>query len=139
MFILFFIYFFRFIFAAVIRCFFAEVAQLVEHNLAKVRVAGSSPVFRSRLQARMVESVDTRDLKSLGHNGCGGSSPPSSTRRNANCLFIRWLAFLIWGFAQHIGETIFHYTFTAIPPLSHIGLQCHSESSSKRRSKPYFW
>ena len=31
------------IFAPVI----AEVAQLVEHNLAKVRVAGSSPVFRS--------------------------------------------------------------------------------------------
>ena len=27
--------------------YFAEVAQLVEHNLAKVRVAGSSPVFRS--------------------------------------------------------------------------------------------
>ena len=27
--------------------FYAEVAQLVEHNLAKVRVAGSSPVFRS--------------------------------------------------------------------------------------------
>ena len=26
----------------------AEVAQLVEHNLAKVRVAGPSPVFRSR-------------------------------------------------------------------------------------------
>ena len=25
----------------------AEVAHLVEHNLAKVRVAGSSPVFRS--------------------------------------------------------------------------------------------
>ena len=25
----------------------AEVAQLVEHNLAKVGVAGSSPVFRS--------------------------------------------------------------------------------------------
>ena len=27
---------------------FAEVAQLVEHDLAKVRVAGSNPVFRSR-------------------------------------------------------------------------------------------
>ena len=26
----------------------AEVAQLVEHNLPKVRVAGSSPVFRSK-------------------------------------------------------------------------------------------
>ena len=27
---------------------FAEIAQLVERNLAKVEVAGSSPVFRSR-------------------------------------------------------------------------------------------
>ena len=27
--------------------FFAEIAQLVEHNLAKVGVAGSSPVCRS--------------------------------------------------------------------------------------------
>ena len=26
---------------------FAKIAQLVEHNLAKVGVAGSSPVFRS--------------------------------------------------------------------------------------------
>ena len=45
--------------------FFAEIAQLVEHNLAKVGVAGPSPVFRSR-NAAMVELVDTRDLKSLG-------------------------------------------------------------------------
>ena len=62
---------------------FAEIAQLVEHNLAKVRVAGSSPVFRSTLReevdARMVESVDTKDLKSFGHCGCAGSSPASST------------------------------------------------------------
>ena len=36
------------IFAPVI----AEVAQLVEHNLAKVRVAGSSPVFRSQGEKR---------------------------------------------------------------------------------------
>ena len=28
----------------------AKIAQLVEHNLAKVGVAGSSPVFRSREQ-----------------------------------------------------------------------------------------
>ena len=27
--------------------YFAEIAQLVEHNLAKVGVAGPSPVFRS--------------------------------------------------------------------------------------------
>ena len=29
----------------------AEVAQLVEHNLAKVRVAGPSPVFRSKVRS----------------------------------------------------------------------------------------
>ena len=61
----------------------AEVAQLVEHNLAKVRVAGSSPVFRSSLKrrdARMVESVDTKDLKSFGYCSCAGSSPASSTK-----------------------------------------------------------
>ena len=37
----------------------AEIAQLVEHNLAKVRVAGSSPVFRSNiLEVRVAELVD---------------------------------------------------------------------------------
>ncbi len=76
----------------------AEVAQLVEHNLAKVRVAGSSPVFRSFpgkpgffikrrskklfiviVHARMVELVDTLDLKSNGHRGRAGSSPAPGT------------------------------------------------------------
>ena len=53
----------------------AEVAHLVEHDLAKVGVAGSSPVFRSKnpsasrrrdffLVALVVELVDTQDLKS---------------------------------------------------------------------------
>ena len=32
----------------------AEVAQLVEHNLAKVRVAGSSPVFRKAVRDRFI-------------------------------------------------------------------------------------
>ena len=59
----------------------AEVAHLVEHDLAKVGVAGSSPVFRSKKsrksgifflmfrdmeQALVVELVDTQDLKSCG-------------------------------------------------------------------------
>jgi hypothetical protein len=34
----------------------AEVAQLVEHHLAKVRVAGSSPVFRSIFMSGWVGS-----------------------------------------------------------------------------------
>ncbi|CCY16567.1 secreted protein containing YkuD domain [Prevotella sp. CAG:755] len=42
----------------------AEIAQLVEHNLAKVGVASSSLVFRSRRSNGGM--VDTRDLKSLG-------------------------------------------------------------------------
>ena len=36
---------------------FAEIAQLVEHNLAKVRVASSSLVFRS--EKKEVESFDS--------------------------------------------------------------------------------
>ena len=37
---------------------FAKVAQLVERDLAKVEVAGPSPVFRSTL-VQVVELVDT--------------------------------------------------------------------------------
>ena len=40
----------------------AKIAQLVEHDLAKVGVAGSSPVFRSkplRNHVRVVDLVDT--------------------------------------------------------------------------------
>ena len=53
--------------------FQAEVAHLVEHDLAKVGVASSSLVFRSvpaqggiffHLIAPVVELVDTQDLKS---------------------------------------------------------------------------
>ena len=33
---------------------YAEIAQLVEHNLAKVRVASSSLVFRSKIKIRVI-------------------------------------------------------------------------------------
>ena len=47
----------------------ARIAQLVEHDLAKVGVAGSSPVSRSfflfyTMVAQMAELVDAPDLKS---------------------------------------------------------------------------
>ena len=74
---------------------YAKIAQLVERHLAKVEVAGSNPVFRSKTllagvflcttppleekRARVVELVDTLDLKSNGHYGRAGSSPASST------------------------------------------------------------
>ena len=59
----------------------SESSSVVEHHLAKVRVAGSNPVFRSTKSfARVVELVDTLDLKSNDHCGRAGSSPASSTR-----------------------------------------------------------
>ena len=82
----------------------AKVAQLVEHDLAKVGVAGPNPVFRSKnrpssyrgfffhththtqthtqthtLFALVVELVDTQDLKSCDHCGRAGSSPARGT------------------------------------------------------------
>ena len=47
---------------------YAKIAQLVEHYLAKVGVAGSSPVFRSKVCVRRPDGgmVDTKDLKSFG-------------------------------------------------------------------------
>ena len=40
----------------------ADVAQLVEHHLAKVRVAGSNPVVRSQSQAQLVEQASFYEL-----------------------------------------------------------------------------
>ena len=43
-----------------VRTALAKIAQLVEHDLAKVGVAGSSPVFRSDIKyAEVVKLVDT--------------------------------------------------------------------------------
>ena len=61
---------------------------MVEHNLAKVRVASSSLVFRSNPDKQsgfIVKKslgggmVDTRDLKSRGHYVRAGSSPAQGT------------------------------------------------------------
>lgn len=54
----------------------AKIAQLVERDLAKVEVAGSSPVFRSIYHsARVVKLVDTLDLKSSEQQcSCGFKS-----------------------------------------------------------------
>ena len=69
----------------------AKVAQLVEHDLAKVGVASSNLVFRSNpfhkkgfllsglTPAQMVELVDTQDLKSCSRKRSAGSIPALST------------------------------------------------------------
>ena len=77
--------------------FYAEVAQLVERNLAKVEVAGSSLVFRSegvmisrlflsRIFTLVVELVDTQDLKSCGQQcSCGFNSRPGYDISKSRC------------------------------------------------------
>ena len=40
----------------------AKIAQLVEHDLAKVGVAGSSPVFRSENIEKMIEDILFGDI-----------------------------------------------------------------------------
>ena len=49
---------------------YAEVAQLVEHNLAKVGVASSSLVFRSKTKevSRNADFTFAPSTKSLSHN-----------------------------------------------------------------------
>ncbi len=47
--------------------YIAEIAQLVEHNLAKVRVASSSLVFRSK--KKEVESFDSASFFCLPFTG----------------------------------------------------------------------
>ncbi len=60
----------------------AKIAQLVEHNLAKVRVAGSSPVFRSLLNAKVAQLVE-HDLPKVG---VAGSSPVFRSLKRVNIL-----------------------------------------------------
>ena len=61
----------------------AEIAQLVEHNLAKVGVAGPSPVFRStfwiaHFKAQVAELVDAH-VSGACVSQRAGSSPVLGT------------------------------------------------------------
>jgi hypothetical protein len=84
----------------------AKVAQLVEHDLAKVGVASSNLVFRSNpfhkkgfivkrlTPAQMVELVDTQDLKSCARQRRAGSIPALSTNPDAVRLVVLIRVFL---------------------------------------------
>ena len=103
---------------------------MVEHNLAKVRVASSSLVSRSdesrsdaslsgfflsynrKPNALVVESVDTQDLKSCDHCGRAGSSPARGTKirvRNSSESLV-----LISDFFSFRG--LFSFSFCFSPP-----------------------
>ena len=68
----------------------AKIAQLVERDLAKVEVAGSSPVFRSttfKIFARVVELVDTLDLKSSEQQCSCGFKSRSEYKKASNYVW----------------------------------------------------
>ena len=76
-----------------VHCIFikAELAQLVEHWLPKPRVAGSSPVFRSKrknrvLVKKVLEMAETSSLLNCRTGSrTGGSNPPPSAPRGFLC------------------------------------------------------
>ena len=67
------------------RASFAEIAQLVEHNLAKVRVASSSLVFRSFYEMIAITYAQVAELVDAHVSGAcverhAGSSPVLGTK-----------------------------------------------------------
>ena len=66
-------------FASQLRKALAKIAQLVEHDLAKVGVAGSSPVFRSTLKREHLNTHLAKIAQLVEHDlakvGVAGSSP----------------------------------------------------------------
>ena len=94
---------------------FAEAPPKISHKILRI-LCGNSSVGRAqpcqgwgresesrfplslKKAARMVESVDTRDLKSLGHCGCVGSSPTPGTQEGTRkALIFRAFSFVcLW-------------------------------------------
>src|SRR4029077_8125934 len=61
----------------------ADVAQLVAHHLAKVRVAGSNPVIRSKVQWHQPPAVEWPSGEATACKAVHtGSIPVSTSKRN---------------------------------------------------------
>ena len=96
-----------------IRSSVAAVAQLVEHNLAKVRVAGSNPVCRSicdnssigrassfqvggcRFESCLSLNGSLVELVTISHCHCEGHGFDSHTNRTIG-EYINWLDYVLW-------------------------------------------
>ena len=59
----------------------ADVAQLVAHHLAKVRVAGSNPVIRSKVQVASIPAVEWPSGEATACKAVHTGSIPVSTSR----------------------------------------------------------
>ena len=106
----------------------AKIAQLVEHNLAKVGVAGSNPVFRSPFCPGGGTGRHA-GLKILCPQGRTGSSPVWGTKNAVNHLifsvfyFKGWLkGWLICGFIFLLIVGIYPIFLFSFPNLAFLVL-----------------
>ena len=60
----------------------ADVAQLVAHHLAKVRVAGSNPVIRSKVQEASIPAVEWPSGEATACKAVHTGSIPVSTSKD---------------------------------------------------------
>ena len=60
---------------------YADVAQLVEHHLAKVRVAGSNPVIRSKVRFASTPAVEWPSGEATACKAVHTGSIPVSTSK----------------------------------------------------------
>ena len=74
----------------------ADVAQLVEHHLAKVGVAGSNPVVRSRMSVYLERPPTPRELDEIAK----AKRPPGTFLVVAGCIgLVVILALIVWSLA----------------------------------------
>ncbi len=117
----------------------AKVAHLVEHDLAKVGVAGSSPVFRSSSRfayrmtgffwyTRVVELVDTQDLKSCSpQRECGFNSHPGYNKATKVALLISTIFVIL---------LYFNSSYNYLPEISSCDVPAGFNISSGYNSFP---
>ena len=104
-----------YIFAPVI----AKVAQLVEHNLAKVRVAGSSPVFRSQI----IRAVRGRRFL---YNGNAQVAELVDAHVSGACVARRAGSSPVLGTIGADGEIGRHATLRGVVPVTVCEFESHS-------------
>ncbi len=103
----------------------AEIAQLVEHNLAKVRVASSSLVFRSKSKKRIVTSYPFFDFMAIVavELATHKTRPRAMPARSAGSS-------LVFRSENQVSE--FSETFFVFMPLLTVELATHKPGRAQR-------
>ena len=106
----------------------ADMAQLVEHNLAKVGVAGSSPVVRSIAFEEPVVSIGSFHITAAWPSGKAEACKAFTPGSNPGAASIAVSTGVPWGRPFCIGAAICPY------PTSLIRRTCVPGASARRRT-----